>query len=729
MRQLILGSFALASSLFLAGCGNSDSTAGSGGVTPPATVAVSSAVVKGVIDGAVVKAAQWQDGAWVDVAEAATTAGGGFSLQLPASTRGILRLRLDLGADGVASMRCDAAAGCDGSAFGDDVTLTEAPGLLSWVEVKSDGSVVVMPMTPLSTLVVRYAEAIGGRLDSFSLGFARQRLALLLGMTPAPLLAPAGDVTSAVWVSTTDASGLKVSLLSAGFAELAAGQGSSVNALIDRYVAEFLANDGRLLEATFDGDDAPTLGALLAAARTVAQHVATTVSTTPPETLIADWQARIDSLQAYMLNTLPPMAGLDSNAWLTAMGALGDDIRTVMAASGASSLEQLVFNELNQFRWLLSMDSLALAQNAIGILEHVIAAMVQLQIADMFGGMGGSLPDVVDIYAEEGYSAQLTRSTRQLVVQGQRFGMDVDLVIGLTSLTEGALAKKFTFSAKGTLENARVRAHIDGTLAIDPKTTNLSELYAALLGGSPESLKQALNTLLTSGHGKFDVDGKAGIRNLTNDSELSVEGKAWAELQMNGHAGAVKLSGAINHGQLVLPNGDRFSIRKGSTDKLTFGMTDDAWLSARFLAQVLTVPDAVVTAEGKAKGLGKLVTHGRDSLVATLAAEEMDLGGLLANLLDFDLGSLRVTLTGEANVAAWGKVYRLAVDGMVLKIYQPNSNSEVALQVSLGTTGLMVQAGTQWLRIGFDWRNPALTLADRSGGELRLELSGLLAML
>lgn len=718
MRHSLLGGLALISSLLLAGCGD-DKSAGGGTTTPPAPVAVSSSVVKGVIDGGVVEAAQWQGTAWVKVAEAATNAAGGFSLQLPAETRGLLRLTLTLGDDDAAQMRCDAVAGCDGAAFGDLVPLTEAPGLVSWAEVGADGAVTVMPLTPLSTLVVRYAEAVGGRLDALSLSFARQRLALLLGMTPEQLLAPAGDITSAVWVSTTDASGLKVSLLSAGFAEMAAGQGSSINALIDRYVVEFLANDGRLLQSTVD--DTPSLQAWLEAARNVAQQL----TTGDAETLIAQWQERIDSLQAYVLNTLPPMAGLDSNAWLTAMGALGDDIRGVIASSGAVSLEHLLFNELNQFRWLLSADSLALVQNAMEVVGHVITGMAMLDSPFACG-----MNDTIPLITEEGYSATLDCTARTIRLEGSRYGMAVDLSIVLTSLSAGSEAGLFTFTAQGEISNERVRAHIDGTLGIDPKDTDLSGLATLFSGGlSEENLLQILNTLLASGHGVFTVEGAAGISNLVNGSELSLTGLAWADLDMNGHNGGVKLAGAIEHGTVVLPNGDSLSIRQGTNDALTFGMTDDAWFNARFLAKVLTVPDAVVMASGSVTDLGTLVTHARDSLLESLAAETFDLGALLANLLDFDFSNMHVSLTGEAHVAAWAKTYRLVLDGTVLRIYQPNSTTDVALQVSLGGSGVLVQAGEQWLRIGFDWSGPALTFADQTGGELRLELGSLLAML
>ncbi len=308
--------------------------------------------------------------------------------------------------------------------------------------------------------------------------------------------------------------------------------------------------------------------------------------------------------------------------------------------------------------------------------------------------------------------------------------MDVDLTIGLTSLSAGSTAGLFTFTAQGELSNERVRAHIDGTLGIDPKDTDLSGLAALFSGNlSQESLLQVLNTLMASGHGVFTVEGAAGISNLVNGSELSLAGLAWADLDMNGHNGGVKLAGAIEHGTVVLPNGDSVSIRKNTDDALTFGMTDDAWFNARFLAKVLTVPDAVVTASGSVTDLGTLVTHARDSLLEALGAEAFDLGALLANLLNFDFSNMHVSLSGEAHVAAWAKTYRLALDGTVLRIYQPNSTTDVALQVSLGGSGVLVQAGQQWLRIGFDWNGPALTFADQTGGELRLELGGLLAML
>ncbi|MDP2228075.1 MAG: hypothetical protein Q8J78_11435 [Moraxellaceae bacterium] len=726
MRHPLAASLALAFSLFLTACGDDNSTSSSGGGTPPVAATVSSAVVKGVIDGAVVTAWQWRDGNNVQLAQAPTNAVGDFALSLPAGTTGVIRLSLDLGDDGQALMRCDADAGCNGVLFGEWETITEAPGLMSWAEVAADGTVVVMPMTPLSTLVVRYAEALsGGGLDRFALSFARQRLALLLGMTADSLLARPGDVTSATWVSSTDASGLQVALLSAGFAEMAAGQGSSVNALIDDYVQSFLDNNGRLMQAA---DGAPSIGHLLAAARAVAQRL----SSTDARTLVADWQARIDGLEAWALNTLP-MVGFDSNAWLDAMGPLGADVRTVLADSGASSVEQLLFAELNQFGWLLSSDSLALVQATLGLVENVIAGMTQLELAVVF-----PIPaDGVLLHDSEDYTVRLKPAAVEdgvallprLLVQGSRFGLDIDLVISLTALSKGSADKMFVFGAKGTLSNERVSAVIDGTLKIDPKDTDLNSLLGALAGlmsgsGDLSALKAVVAGILRDGHGVFTVEGAAGLTRLDNGSTLSAQGLAHIDVDMNGNAGGIKLGGAITHGALVLPNGDRFAIRSGTADKLTFAMVDDGSFTARFAATVLTVPEAVVTASGKLTDLGVLASHARDAILAELESEELDLARLLASLLDFDFGGMHLTVDGQAVVGAWGKTYRLSLNDGTLKILQPNSTTDIALQLVLGASGLQVSAGDRWMHIGLDWDNLALLIADQSGGEHRIEFGG-----
>lgn len=216
-KYLVRG-FLLASCLFLAACGDDKSdTAAS---PPPSSVSVvQSSAIKGVVHNGQVQASRLVDGAWSPVATAMTDEAGAFSLSLQGASAGILRLELALSDDPATPtrMRCDAPAGCGSAAFGEWQTLTTSPALLSWAQIDAAGDVTVMPITPLSTMVVRYAESLSGVLNESAITFARNRLAALLGVTSESLMTRPGDVTSATFLASASADALRVSLFSAAF--------------------------------------------------------------------------------------------------------------------------------------------------------------------------------------------------------------------------------------------------------------------------------------------------------------------------------------------------------------------------------------------------------------------------------------------------------------------------------------------------------------------------------
>jgi len=723
-KNLVRG-IVLVSSLLLAACG-SDST-DTPASTPSSSASINSSAVKGVIDNGRVVASRWQEGAWTQVASTLTNEAGDFSLNLQDAQPGILRLELLLSDNPAEAtrMRCDAPAGCGTAVFGEWQELAIAPALVSWARVESSGAVAVMPLTPLSTLVVRYAESISGVLSNASLSFAQERVARMLGVSSSVLMARPGDITSTTFVAAASADAMQVTLLSAAFAQMAAG--GDLNQVLNDFVAGLIENNGRLQQ---EGD--VSLSHLL----TSASEVGAQVDVDASRLRVAEWQSRIAALVSGQLSPLNSIA-LNTSVFVTDLGALGVDVAKVIRDSGAFNLEHLMVKELSEFGWLLGTDSQAVAEVAIQTVAYAALGSVYLD----------ALPPSINStpLASGDLTAVLNRKTEttpnQLLLTGTYKGLQVDLTIDLTSFKEGAANKLFVYKAVGALGNAVIKADIDGTLSIDPKDTDLQPLLAGIQSivsgnGDTNVLVNAVSGLLANGHGVFALDGSAGMKNLSNNSELSVAGKASAELTMDGADNdGVLVNGGIAYGDLVLPNGDSYRITRGSDEHLTFSLdgTGDGQLSAKFLATILTVPQARVIATGSLTKAGLFISHARDEAVNLLgqitSGASVNLADTLAALTNFDFTSMNLIVDGKAVVDGWSKSYRLAVRNGDIKVYQPNSDTSVAMTLNFGRQGLFVQTTSRFWLIGVDFANPALVVADATGGESRYSFDALLGYL
>lgn len=717
----------LAASLLLAACGNegADQSVGS---LPVATTnpSVSSAAVKGVIHNGVVTAQRWHDGQWAAVATAFTREDGSFSIALgPEASAGILRLDLSAASGGVQTrMRCDAPAGCGNAAFGEWLPLADVPQLKTWAEVDAGGNVRVMPLTPLSTMVVRYAESLDGVPDAAAFAFSRQRLARALGVGVDALMALPGDITSATFVAAASPDQLRVSLLSAGFAQMASG--GDMQAVIDAFATAFTQGNGRLLQEAATG---ASLASLLDAAVQVGMHV----GADPARLQSNEWLNRLAVLNADEFTTLPA-ARFDSAAFLNGLGGLGEDVQRVIRESGAVSLEHLVAKELSEFGWLLGPDSPAVVQV---VMQSVLYSLMGAVYLDALPASYTEFPLV-----SGELNAVLKRKTAtlpdRLVISGTHLGLQVNVTIDLTSFRRGAADKRFVYRAVGSVTSDRIDAGINGSLVIQSHETDLTPLLAAIDqiaagSGDLSSLVTAIAGMLESGHGTFAIDGEAGIENLSNGSRLAVSGSASAELDMDGAAeGGMLVEGGVTHGQLTLPNGDTFRIQSGTDQHLTFTLDEngDGSLSARFLANVLTVPQTRVLATGSLTRAGKLASHVRDQLVGVLnqAADgaSIDFSAALTAILGFDFSGMHLVVDGEAVVDGWSKTYRMAIRDGDWRVYQPNSTTSVALALNIGAHGVFIQTSGQYWLIGLDLENLALVVSDSAGGESRHDLGSLL---
>ncbi|MDF2445770.1 MAG: hypothetical protein K0S46_1006 [Moraxellaceae bacterium] len=742
MRAL-LAAFSFTLMLLLSACGDSDGAA-MGSPTP--TTTASSNVVKGVIRNGVVKAMRWKDGIYVQVTSARTGGAGEFSLEIPNPVPGEV-LRLDLGVSADTEMLCDAAQ-CGSASFGEWAPLTTSPGLSTWVSVAEDGSLTVMPMTPVSTLLVRYAEDVGGgHIDATSLEAAQLRVAALFRMSTTDLLARPGNIVDTLWLDAASPEAVKVSLLSAAFAELSRSSGLSIEQVISNYIDAFIDNNGHLLQ---DGGS-NSLGNLYRGA----DAVATIAGSPDVQAWVTTWIGNaVAALQSGELSTAacaPDCAPFDSNVFIDALGtgenSLGGDLRLVMTKKGAASLEALLAGELAKYGWLASADTVRVGGTALQV--------ALMSVMQSFG-QAPTLP--------EGLTATVEGNTTHLqgvlhdpdnVMPDLTVNLHITLPQVLSTLqghVQGTPGPFFTFGAVGTMETAKVRASIDGDFVIDASGTDFTSLrtaYTALVMATiygdeagmlaaEQSLNGAIAGILRAGEARFTLDGSASLAQLdlqgealVETSRLAVQGNAWLHVDMKGRSnGGIAANGKVEHGSLTLPSGDHFEVDSDAGHYLGFALRRDGTASAKFAANVLSYA-AEASGDGSIAELGTLLTNLRNSVADALEKppEEGATGDFLTQLLT-DLATLQLTVSGQATIPELGHTYTLTIADGLMRISQPDSDA-VALALSLGRQGVLARTDGGWWLLGLDLANPlfpAVTLADSSGGEWRwvFDFSGVL---
>lgn len=738
MLRALATSFLLFLTVLLAACGDESPGVAMGSAGPTATA--QSNVVKGLIRNGVVRALRWQDGAYVEVASVRTGGDGSFTLTIPDPVAGeVLRLELGLAPDGNTEMQCD-VADCGFATRGEWGVLSSDLGLTSWASVGEDGNVTIMPMTPVSTLLVSYAGNFGGQLTPVSLAAASQRVAALFNMSPADLLVRPGSVVDAAWMSGATPQAIKLSLVSAAFAELAMTNGTSIEALIDSYVTAFVENNGHLVQ---DGS-AQSLGDLFRSLQNV-------LASGADPTAVQDWMTQwagdfLNALQYNQLNTVTcdgACPAFSSNDLITAMGTgedtLGGDLLLVMQQKGVSTIEQLVARELGKFGWLVSQDSADLAAVTMQVIGYGIAGTLKMPLV-----------------ATQGLTPTLQDGVLQ-VTGSHDNGMQVDLSVTLAPVIEllqgysaAGTPPQFTWAVSGTVQNANVRAALDGSLTLDSTGTNLTALktavnamVAAVVSGDQlalalaiQALQPAVADILRNGEATFTLQGNAGIAKLElvgeqmeETSRLAIEGRGWLHVDMNGGSnGAIVADGAAEFGKLTLPNGDYFEIDPESGHALTFALGTDGTASTSFGANVLSYA-AEVSGDGRIGNLGVLLTNLRNVIAGQVQTGLLDLNAVLLQFLG-DVGGLSLTVNGQAEIPGLGHTYKLTIAGGHLSISQPDSE-EIALDLSFGGSELLVQAGGKWWLVGLDLQNfgyPALVIADSQGGEWSFDLMSLVAV-
>ncbi len=783
MLRALVASFFFSFTLLLAACGGGSGSAAGGSGGPPAS-SLSSVAVKGVLKGATIKVLRWEAGAYVEVEVVETQGDGTFTLTLADRQPGdVYKLLLAHSAsDAPITMVCDAEH-CGSQNFGDDTSFNGDLELTSWVTVGSDGAVTIMPVTPVSTLLVSYAEFMGnGRLSSSNLTVARSRVAALFRMSPADLLATPGNIASATMMATMTDASRKISLLSAAFAELSGGNAGQMGANIQRYSQAFIDNNGRLLEADNSGVIA-NLHDLYVAAYAMAD-LATSSAT---QRLALGWtNAFIDALQdGEFSSTCHNPAGcaeLNSERFVDALGPMGQDVRAVISQHGYTKLEDAIAGELRKFGWLVSEDTFSFTGAAFQTVGYAASAVVNRLAADVLAEL---LPSeafnpsdfqLFPLLPLNGLTPALTGNTLK-VTGTQTDGLEVDLTVTLPVVWSAMGGnKKFPLSLTGTIGNEQIGGEVDASILIDATGTDFEPLMtslrgavtsalASMMGGasegasgtgdgdeessglldSPEMKAVIADMIDLAKTAKFKVDidfQKARLVKKDNNSQLSIEGQGYVNVDMKGgESGRITLNGAVSGGRITLPNGSWFGVGQG--ESLTFSMNKDGRFDADVSVSILTLFKA--KGYGNLKNMGVMVSDLRDDVVTLLKGlaggadgETADIGGLLTRLIT-NIGSLDLLVEGDVTMMEQGKsysghVYKARLANTVLTISQPNQSlSNKALELSLGWDGLHVAAGNSWWHFGLDlstFPRPAVLIADDQGGEWRydFDFSELLAM-
>lgn len=741
LRPLLASAF-VSLALLLSACGDGDADTPVASA-PPATVSASANVVKGIIRNGIVSAWRWEEGGYVEVASARTGGDGSFVLSIPAPVPGeVLRLQLDASTSTVDSERtemlCDVAQ-CGSAVRGEWAPLASGLGLASWASIGADGGVTLMPMTALSTLLVSHAEQLGdGRLTLASVDVARVRVAGLVGLSPDQLLARPGNILDTLWLEAATPEAVKVAALSAAMAELATLNSQTIDQVLADFAERFNAQDGRLLQA----GDSQSLESIL-------QAVASLAAGNPvlQEKLEAWVSNFVAGLRSGELNTSlcgTDCGDFDSNAVIVALGTgsdtLGGDLQRLMAAQGVTRIEQLIAAQLARYGWLAHQDSLALA----GVAWNVAA----VSALNAIGTGGVSIPGVT-----------VVRAGNVLSFEGSFNGFAVDLDVTVPQLLQQLYAwtpgspAVFTIGVVGSVENARVRGRLDGTLVIDASATDLGPVKSALQSlfqamqsqdpvagqAAQAALMQAAGGIIRRGAATFTLQGEAALAQLEQQesgavetSQLAISGRGVLEVAMDGLAdGGILASGRADYGTLTLPNGDTFHIDPQQGHALTFALDADGTAALKAGAHVLSEA-ATLSGSGRLAGLGALLNHLRDGVAGMAETGVLSFDPLLAQLLT-DLRAVALTVNGQAVIPGYGHTYTLSIANGVLKISQPDS-SETALEIALLARGMMARAGEQWWLVGVDMTipaYPALTLADSRGGEWRWDFNftGLLSSL
>ncbi len=259
-RSFVTG---LGLSLLLAtsGCGGGGGGGSSGG--SEAMTTISGTANKGVLIDALVSAYSVANGvaSSTPIATASTDNQGRYTLSLGGYSGPVL---IVLTPKLTTKMRCDIPAGCDGAAFGSDVS--PDPTLQLQTVVSSASGNLSTALTPYTTMAAEYAKHSGG-LTPTNITSALYQVAALYGLPDLNATQPV-DITASDLGTNSNAQHYAV--MNAAIGQLATSA-SQIQAKINQVVAELNANSGQLVGNSSGSATVPALADILSAAKSVGQ--------------------------------------------------------------------------------------------------------------------------------------------------------------------------------------------------------------------------------------------------------------------------------------------------------------------------------------------------------------------------------------------------------------------------------------------------------------------------
>ena len=280
------------------GGGGSSSSAPSTPVTPPpaptgSAFTVSGGTLKGILRDATVKISDPDNPSETFVADVTTAANGKYTISVPqaANFNGDF-VKITVEGGGGATMVCDAAPDCAGTAFGDAMPIDSSFTLSAITPVPAPNGSAVLNISVFSDLAASYAQSLPGGLNAANLEAARTSVANMF-MIPGENLdmLPMTDITVAAQASV-DQNGYKAAMLSGGVLGAAQDDNLAIGAALAGLRNAIIAGAGTLPMSEVTDTSAITLEEIFEAAIAAADLSPVTAA----DYLAAKYQLLLDSV-------------------------------------------------------------------------------------------------------------------------------------------------------------------------------------------------------------------------------------------------------------------------------------------------------------------------------------------------------------------------------------------------------------------------------------------------
>lgn len=705
---------ALALPFALVACSDdNDSPASAGPVTPPtAETTLAGSIVKGATANAIVTIIA-ADGHLLATTESSDM--GAYSVTLPSGYTGAVTIvatakdytATEIPAAERTQMRCDAPSGCrdayDNSiVFGDwfEVPLDFE---LSAVAYVNGWGIHLANVTPLSTLAAEWAAMFPQGLDAESVNSANSTVAAMFGLALSDLEEDISDIADPLWLEMASPQQVQLALLYATFAEINTQYGMPTQQVLQMLVDTFVGQGGSLVQVSEFQE--PSVAFLADLSRQLLDSATLAgVIDMPAETyngVQSSMGTLLAGLQSGEMTTQQPVS---YDHIITTLGPMGAQIDELLTISNLKNPAQFRDEQWPYFSWLAHEDNLQMLPVAVEALVAVALSSVWLDIAP-----ADETALVMPFSITDQYAVTLNVPERKLTLLGTSHGQQVDLVIGVTSLTE-ALAKantRFNFSVRGTVSNDTASGSIDAEITVDPKNVDFSPVLAVI-----ETMRSTTTTPYQKFAALVSLPVIAAQYAYTLDAEIWAGGSATLarnEDPSQAVEGSFELQGFVDLGatgaqkllSIDLKDVDlRLPARPGEVNHIyshngkhvmRLELTQDLDVTVNGAAQAFGVPEAVLSASGRVSNARLYFDHVRDTLAATLTTAFGDMGGIdtvddvptvLAQLVDFDFSQMSASGNALITIAALDHEYRARLDDLLVTVFQPRSNA-VALTAEL----------------------------------------------